>query len=317
MTQYSAQNSENIDYPAVIAQLQHQLTNLTNQVQHMSTQPGPATVEPAPISRSPKVSLPAKFSGDRRSFRGFLFQLELVFRVRPADYYSDSLKIATFGTLLDGKALKWFLPYLEKQLIDTMTWETFKITATETFGEPCRKLNAETRLMNLVQSGSLIDYVSEFTSLSSEIEWSENALISHFRRGLNPSLLDLMVTYEVPSTLTEMVTLATQVDNRVWESKQIRRQLSKSVQHSNSRAPKQSPRPMNSPVPAPKDPYAMDLDASKKGPISAEERKRRYDSKLCLYCGNPGHRVSECPLKSRQLDASTIEQKVQGKANRQ
>ena len=62
-----------------------------------------------------KVSLPERFSGDRNALRGFLNQLELVFTLQATRYPSDSVKIATVGTLLTGKALAWFSPIIENQ----------------------------------------------------------------------------------------------------------------------------------------------------------------------------------------------------------
>jgi Zinc knuckle len=29
--------------------------------------------------------------------------------------------------------------------------------------------------------------------------------------------------------------------------------------------------------------------------LTQEEKKRRMENKLCLYCGKPGHIVKECP----------------------
>ncbi|KAG0195619.1 hypothetical protein BGX33_002899 [Mortierella sp. NVP41] len=41
----------------------------------------------------------------------------------------------------------------------------------------------------------------------------------------------------------------------------------------------------------------MDLDAITIMKISHDERQRRMDNKLYLYCGDSDHRVSKCPVK--------------------
>ena len=56
-------------------------------------------------------------------------------------------------------------------------------------------------------------------------------------------------------------------------------------------------------------PTAMELGASRKqtfySPIPDDEKKRRLDLKLCLYCGQPGHVVKTCPAKSRSSSVSS------------
>ncbi len=41
----------------------------------------------------------------------------------------------------------------------------------------------------------------------------------------------------------------------------------------------------------------MQLDSVCYQPLTRAERQRRQDNNLCLYCGAPGHRVSNCPRK--------------------
>jgi hypothetical protein len=54
----------------------------------------------------------------------------------------------------------------------------------------------------------------------------------------------------------------------------------------------------------------MDLDTSRRGPISSYERDRRIKNSLCLFCGVSGHRIATCPKKRQQsLNAMTKEKK--------
>jgi len=43
----------------------------------------------------------------------------------------------------------------------------------------------------------------------------------------------------------------------------------------------------------------MEIDATKtgkpRGPLTPEERQRRKDLKLCLYCGGTNHNANSCP----------------------
>jgi hypothetical protein len=33
-----------------------------------------------------------------------------------------------------------------------------------------------------------------------------------------------------------------------------------------------------------------------RGPLTETEKQRRYDNKLCYYCGSEQHRLATCPL---------------------
>ena len=39
----------------------------------------------------------------------------------------------------------------------------------------------------------------------------------------------------------------------------------------------------------------MEVDAVKHHPLTNSERERRKKNNLCLYCGNAGHKVNDCP----------------------
>ncbi|KAH9264564.1 hypothetical protein BASA83_011967 [Batrachochytrium salamandrivorans] len=78
----------------------------------------------------PKASLPDKFDGTRKNFRGFINQLELVFQLQASRYDTDRKKIAMLGTLLNGNTLSWYNPYLEKPDLfqyDLSTWPRYRL----------------------------------------------------------------------------------------------------------------------------------------------------------------------------------------------
>ena len=52
----------------------------------------------------------------------------------------------------------------------------------------------------------------------------------------------------------------------------------------------------------------MDLDAMRTRRLSNEEKQRRREQSLCLYCGGPGHIAVNCPAKKgAQLATVTFE----------
>ena len=54
----------------------------------------------------------------------------------------------------------------------------------------------------------------------------------------------------------------------------------------------------------------MEIDTTRRcGPLSEEEKQRRRENRLCLYCGGPGHIAVNCPHRPKrqvnQITAST------------
>ena len=47
----------------------------------------------------------------------------------------------------------------------------------------------------------------------------------------------------------------------------------------------------------PMDLYGAQYRSQKRGPVTDQEKKRRRDNNLCLYCGSSGHWASQCPHK--------------------
>jgi hypothetical protein len=53
-------------------------------------------------------------------------------------------------------------------------------------------------------------------------------------------------------------------------------------------------------APSSTDVAPMEIDAIRRGPISAAEKDRRKRERLCFYCGQPGHNVMNCPNRSER-----------------
>ncbi|OMJ17348.1 hypothetical protein AYI70_g6035 [Smittium culicis] len=51
-------------------------------------------------------------------------------------------------------------------------------------------------------------------------------------------------------------------------------------------------------------PQSMEIEGTNtRRTLTPEEKQRRRDNKLCLYCGNPGHIVKTCPLREQTQGA--------------
>ena len=61
---------------------------------------------PSPLhpttSMEPKISLPNKFNGTRKHYRGFINQIKLIIRLQPQIYVGDFRQVGLVETFLSG-----------------------------------------------------------------------------------------------------------------------------------------------------------------------------------------------------------------------
>ncbi len=247
--------------------------------------------------KSLKISLPDKFDGNRQNFRGFVNQVNLVFRMQPDVYDTDVLKIGFLGGLLTGPALKWFSPLLEKESPLLNDVKGFMVEFEANFGDLDGIRTATTKLRALKQGNRPAStYASEFRQLSSVLEWNDAALIDQFRDGLRGDVKDLMIAHPDPRELNDAIALAIKCDNRLFERRQERK--SESI-----------PTP-GFPLTTPSSRISvggvepMQLDAVRFRQLSVAERERRIANRLCLYCGLSGHIIRNCPSRLRVASTS-------------
>jgi hypothetical protein len=172
----------------------------------------------------PKVPLPEKLDGDRRKFRGFINQLELVFLLNASRYQSDATKVVVIGTLLTGKALAWFTPYSEnmakhEQLLNN--YQAFRLLLQETFDEHDRALLAATRFRKLRQGSlSIPAFAAELRRIASDLTWNDATLVYQFRAGLNDEVKYMLLHHPYPETLDRAISLAVSVSNCLFQHRQ-------------------------------------------------------------------------------------------------
>uniref|UniRef100_A0AAQ5ZXR0 CCHC-type domain-containing protein n=1 Tax=Amphiprion ocellaris TaxID=80972 RepID=A0AAQ5ZXR0_AMPOC len=274
----------------------NQLSTLTDRVTQLANRSSPPVplVAPAPVlnpaspAKEPHVPVPERYSGDFGSCRAFLTQVSLVFDLQPRSYASERAKVAFLVSLLSGAARDWGTSLWEQQGAVCNSYASFTAEMRKIFDHPVRGRDAADRLLSISQgSRSVADYAVDFRTLASETDWNDGALRGVFYKGLQDTLKDELALREELATLEQCIDLAIRLDNRLRErrrEKQSRSSVEVSV--SRSRAP-ESP-------PSAAEPEPMQLGRAK---LSAEERKHRRVSHLCLYCGELGHYITVCPRR--------------------
>jgi Retrotransposon gag protein len=282
------------------------------------------------------VRSPDKFSGiDRSKLRPFLSQCRMAFLANPGRFQAEKTKIMFAASYLDSVALAWFEPFL---FIDAnssnypsflSSFVDFEKELTSLFGDPDAIATAEHKLdqLKMKENYQVTRYITEFRRYQTVVNWDDSALAYCFRKGLPSRILDeLSRRDDKPATLAELEQVALKIDLRYWQPQHEKQDFSDRGRSSeypkhhkndsggakefqaknNSNSSKPSRFPSSS-----KPSSAIGSDRK----ITSEERQRRITNQLCLYCGEAGHVLDNCPKKSPRTSKSSSSKKQESKSN--
>lgn len=284
-----------------------------------------------------KVKDPDTFDGSAEKYKSFITQLELCIRLQQQHFKYESTKVQYAASLLRGRALVWFEPYLSdyfekgktanaRSYAINTSFKTFKDELKQFTGVRDQAKEAEQKLATLKQTGSVANYASQFRSYSVHLPWDDSSLAFTFYRGLKDEIKSRYIDRDRPSKLSALIEDAIKIDGRIAEFRAEHRQNTFMPQKKQTANQTRHRQPYYGPMP-------MDLDQSnkkksgpgskktfvKKGKLSKEEREKRIRNKECLYCGKPGHVMADCrarPNKQQLNNMEIKEKKSMGKAVR-
>ena len=303
---------ENKELNLRLLDLDTHIHNAIGQVHAAEVSPLASLQQQAPTTSSneakePQISPPEKFDGIRSKFSGFVNQVRLITILQPQRYSTDATCVGLVGTLLTGQTLSWFAPLFEKNAAILSNCEAFLGAFNEAFDEHDKIRLASTKIRSLRQgTRSALNYASKFWQLTFDINWDELALISQFYFGLQDGVKDLLLTLPSLSTLDKVINQAMKCENRLFERRQDKQVWTTTHQPSEYSASSTSAHDVKYTKAE-----AMQIDATKFKPLTEQEKKRRREENLCLYCGQPGHLASNCPLKRQRtfrMRTTTIHQ---------
>jgi hypothetical protein len=224
----------------------------------------------------------------------------------------------------------------------TVDWEAFVDTIRSEFGAIDPAGEAQSALLNIKMHDNqrLIKYNVEFARHAGRSGWNDGALAFHYYTGLPDRIKDVMVSQGKPGDLRGLKKKAAEIDSRHWErAREKNRHASRSSapksdpndrnsasasssnNHNNrnnhssssshnknkSSSTSTTSRSFNkasssSTSSAPKSDLSDKL--GKDGKLTSEERQRRKDNNLCLFCGKPGHSVKDCRAAASSSSSS-------------
>ncbi len=173
--------------------------------------------KPSPISsihsgnRSfhlPSPLCPTSFSGEAVTCNGFLLQCSLYFKLQSHQFTTERAKVAFIISLLTGRALQWAEALWSSQSPRINSLEDFVEHFREVFSQPTTGVSIHDELFQLRQADSSIH---EYSGSG----WNEVALLSTYRRGLNPTLRQQMSIYDDSVGFESFLQKAARVSQRL------------------------------------------------------------------------------------------------------
>jgi hypothetical protein len=266
------------------------------------------------LQESLKVALPDKYHGDRKELETFLLQLGMYYRFNPDKFATTDAMSLWASSYLRGEALKWIEPFLSdyfensinpgKMMATTMvifgSFEGFRREIRRVFGDIDVVRTAERKLLALRQTGSAINYATEFRKYGNQTDWNTAALLSHYTLGLRNSIKLELSRRDPIDNMNDLIEETIRIDNREYE-------FQREVRFSSNHRPRfykpneKRSRNQGRQISRSQD-YGdpMELDAmSSRNNLSQDERNRRREQRLCFECGFPGHQARDCRKKSQ------------------
>ena len=142
---------------------------------------------------------------------------------------------------------------------------------------------------------------------------TEQTKISHFMKGLKPTIKDNLVSIiNHPQILHGWENIIIQVNANIHQHK-----IEKQEESGNKPAkPSPSDPPTSVTTPANPDIVPMEIDAVRTssapcGKLTQAERDYHIKNNLCLYCGKPNHTVKDCYARKAKHGDLSLQGKVQ------
>jgi hypothetical protein len=239
----------------------------------------------------------------------FLDDLRYAFEDTPLSSKSEKEKVNYAISRLRDKPRAWVRTY--RNQVPPPAWlSNFDLFAAEFANRFDKSRNFRyvlAHIQSLRQTGSVLDYATEFQQDATALGWPDQPLIVQFEKGLKSEILDELAKTPEPTSLESYIQLALRIDDRLQQHQQPVRQGREPHPHL---PPPKRFHPRGQPVPTTSTPSrgfapatARDSGARPQARSTAQprfrqltdqEREHRRKNNLCMYCGGQNHIARDC-----------------------
>jgi len=175
-------------------------------------------VPQAPEDRGQKFPDSPDISGSNRTqLRGWIAQLWIVIRHKPASFPDEQSKMRYAFNRLRGVALGQILPHVrENGMIGLEDLPALIQLLEAAFGGPDRVGTAERKIQEIKQKNrEFSQYYAEFQVIAVDLDWNPSALRNALRIGLSEEIKDSFTYSDIPEELPAFVTICQKRDNQI------------------------------------------------------------------------------------------------------
>lgn len=253
---------------------------------------------------------PRAFTGKSEDARPFVNQMKERLNSSLAPRLLGRDKVLYFSSYLAaGAPQRWHhsIVQTKPELLDN--FDAYVNAFNDHFLDPHEATTYRRKLETLKQDKDVQRYAATFKEYAALSEVDEKTKWSFFFRGLKPDIQKALNTGQgLPTSFETLVKYALSIDN----AHQMIQGLNHSS-HTNRYRPNGNGNGNNSSssssAPPASGPWPMEIDAVKArlvaGRLPAAERERRKKNNLCLYCGQAGHAVATCPIRSQKASQAS------------
>ena len=252
-----------------------------------------------------KLPTPSKFSGKKGTLNDFLNQTDLYMAFYHDQFAEPEARNLFLISYLEGDAAAALRPQFDEflqakepgRMQDDKTPFTNKRNYVRSllifyFKDTTETRKLERQLMTVHQKGAAMEYTAKFRGISSRLEWSEDAQMAQYRRGLKEEIKDELALQDDILDLKTLITRVHAIDNRQYE-----RRLERKSAH----APAKKDRKENVSATSARNPRKSSKGSKGKG----KGRARDLSQVECYNCHKKGHYKNKCPQQEQVAAVTT------------